>query len=51
MSTYDGYFNGAGLARMLQNFTKELDESVMRMRSEEAISVGALDGQFEEKGK
>ena len=48
MGTYSGYIDGAGLARMLQKFTKELDESVIRTRSEEAISDGALDGQFEE---
>jgi hypothetical protein len=36
MGTYDGYFDGAGMARMLLKFTRQIEESLIRMGAEEA---------------
>lgn len=35
MSSYSGYIDGAGLAWALLKFTRELDESVERIKEDE----------------
>ena len=47
MSTYSGFMDGVAFANHERDFTRKLDASVLRMRAEEALSVGDLGGQLE----